>query len=64
MQNTNLPTKLGKPAERALASAGISPIEQLTDWRESDLKKLHGIGPKAMGQLLAALHERGLSFKK
>ncbi|MET3728365.1 putative flap endonuclease-1-like 5' DNA nuclease [Fictibacillus halophilus] len=64
MQNTNLPSKLAKPAERALTSAGITTIEQLTDWRESDLKKLHGMGPKAMGQLLAALQEKGLSFKE
>ncbi|WP_144699925.1 DNA-directed RNA polymerase subunit alpha C-terminal domain-containing protein [Fictibacillus phosphorivorans] len=64
MQNTNLPLKLAKPAERALTSAGITTIEQLTDWRESDLKKLHGMGPKAMGQLLAALQEKGLSFKE
>ncbi|MQR96181.1 DNA-directed RNA polymerase subunit alpha C-terminal domain-containing protein [Fictibacillus phosphorivorans] len=63
MRNSNLPAKLAKPAERALTSAGISTIEQLTDWRESDLKKLHGMGPKALGQLLAALQERGLSFK-
>ncbi|MBD7963934.1 DNA-directed RNA polymerase subunit alpha C-terminal domain-containing protein [Fictibacillus norfolkensis] len=64
MQNTNFPSKLGKPAERALTSAGISTIEQLTNWREADLKKLHGMGPKAMEKLFAALQERGLSFKK
>ncbi|MED1864458.1 DNA-directed RNA polymerase subunit alpha C-terminal domain-containing protein [Fictibacillus nanhaiensis] len=63
MVNTNLPLKLAKPAKRALTSAGISKIEQLTDWKEADLKKLHGMGPKAMGQLLAALQEKGLSFK-
>ncbi|MDM5317123.1 helix-hairpin-helix domain-containing protein [Fictibacillus sp. b24] len=63
-QNTNLPNKLAKPAQRALASAGISTIEQLTSWTETELMKLHGMGPKAMGQLLDALKEKGLSFKK
>lgn len=60
---TNLPPKLAKPAQRALASAGISTIEQLTNWTEIDLMKLHGMGPKAMVQLQAALEEKGISFK-
>jgi hypothetical protein len=30
---------------------------------ESDLKKLTGIGPKALAALSAALDERGLSFR-
>ncbi len=61
---TNFPPKLAKPAQRALASAGIFTIEQLTNWTEIDLMKLHGMGPKAMAQLLAAVEEKGLHFKK
>ncbi|KZE69249.1 DNA-binding protein [Fictibacillus phosphorivorans] len=63
-ENTNFPTKLAKPAQRALASAGIVSLEQLADWTETDLMKLHGMGPKALKQLLDALEEKGLSIKK
>ncbi len=56
------PAGVGKPAQRALAGAGYTRLEQLTKARESDLLKLHGMGPKAMGVLKNALSERGLSF--
>lgn len=63
-QQTNLPPKLAKPAQRALAGADIITIEQLAKWSEKDLMDLHGMGPKAMGQLREALNEKGLSFAK
>ena len=59
---TNLPDKLGKPAEHALAQAGISRLEQLTTFTEAEIKKLHGIGPNALGKLHHALAAKGLSF--
>jgi hypothetical protein len=31
---------------------------------ESDLRKLHGMGPTAIAALCEALHERGLSFRE
>ena len=61
---TNLPPKLAKPAQRALAGVDILTIEQLAKWSEKDLMDLHGMGPKAMGQLREALNEKGLSFAK
>ena len=61
---TNLPSKLAKPAQRALAGADIITIEQLAKWSEKELMNLHGMGPKAMGQLREALNEKGLSFAK
>lgn len=53
---------LAKPARRALVQAGYVRLKQLADVRESDLSRLHGMGPKAVEQLRAALAERGLSF--
>lgn len=64
---TNEPTsdlpKLSAPARRALARAGYSTLEQLAQATESDVEKLHGMGPNAMDALRASLHGRGLSFK-
>ena len=61
--NTNLP-KLAAPAQRALHSAGIETLQQLTQWSEAELSKLHGIGPNALLSLRTALTEKGLSFAK
>ena len=54
--------KLAAPAQRALAGAGYTRLEQLTTVSEDDIKKLHGIGPNALNQLRRALAARGLSF--
>ncbi len=62
LSESNLPERLSAPALRALASAGISRVEQLTTFTESDIKKLHGIGPNAMKQLREALDHKGLAF--
>ena len=64
-QQTNPKTdfpKLAQPAQRALAGAGYTRLEQLTQVTETELKKLHGIGPNALKQLWAALEARGWSF--
>jgi predicted flap endonuclease-1-like 5' DNA nuclease len=58
----DLPDGLGQPAQWALAQAGISRPEQLTTFSEADIKKLHGIGPKALGKLRQALTAKRLSF--
>lgn len=60
--NHDLP-KLAQPAVRALSSAGITSLHQLTEYRESEIRQLHGIGPNALKQLREALSQRGLSFK-
>jgi hypothetical protein len=56
------PFKLPKPAERALAAAGYTRLEQLSDVAEADLRSLHGVGPNVIERLRGALAERGLSF--
>jgi DNA integrity scanning protein DisA with diadenylate cyclase activity len=55
--------KLPAPARRALSSAGYTQLDQLAEVSESDLKKLHGMGPTAVTALRAALEKRGLSFR-
>jgi DNA-directed RNA polymerase alpha subunit len=54
--------KLASPARRALASAGITRLAQLTRMSEAELSQLHGIGPNAIKTLRLALKEKGLSF--
>jgi hypothetical protein len=55
--------RLSAPAGRALSGAGYTRLDQLAQISESDLKKLHGMGPTAIAALRAALDERGLSFR-
>ena len=61
-QENDLPAKLGAPAERALAGAGIRNLRQLTKFSEAEIRQLHGVGPNALGKLRAALADKGLSF--
>ena len=60
--NSDLPKKLGAPAERALTAAGIKKLKDLTKFSEAEIKQLHGVGPNAIGKLRLALDENGLSF--
>lgn len=62
-QANDLPAKLGAPAERALANAGIKNLKQLTKFSEAEIEQLHGVGPNALGKLRQALAGKGLSFK-
>ena len=59
---SNLPTRLAAPARRALASSGVTRLEQLTAYSQSDLQKLHSIGPNALKLLREALAHHGLAF--
>lgn len=60
-EETDLP-KLAAPARRALAGAGYTRLEDLTQVTEAEVMSLHGMGPNAMEALRNALAERGLSF--
>ena len=59
---SDLPEKLGAPAERALANAGIRNLKQLANFSEREIKQLHGVGPNAINKLRSALQAKGLSF--
>lgn len=61
---SDLPSGLGAPAQRALAAAGISRLDQLTKHSETAIKQLHGIGPNALGKLRSALTAQGMAFKQ
>lgn len=58
---SNLP-KISKPANRELHNAGFYRIEQFTEVTESDILKIHGVGPKAVRILNDVLKKKGLSF--
>ena len=55
---SDLPRGVGRPARRALAEAGYTRLEQLTEVREAEILKLHGVGPKAVGEIRRALAEK------
>jgi hypothetical protein len=57
-----LPDNLARPAQRALAEAGYTRLEQLAAVSEAEIARLHGIGPNARKQLRQALAAHGLSF--
>lgn len=58
----DFPAGIGKPATRALVAAGYITLDQLSSVTESELLKLHGMGPKALGIIRSALHANGRSF--
>ncbi|WP_285767288.1 DNA-binding protein [Peribacillus sp. SI8-4] len=62
-KGSELPPELAKPAQRALQGAGYVQLEQLAKLTEGEVLKLHGMGPKALGQLKRALAEKGLTFR-
>ena len=58
----DLPREIGNPATRALANTGYVQLDQLTQVSAAELLKLHGVGPKAVGLIRAALQAKGLAF--
>ena len=63
-QESDVPTKLAKPAQRALANAGYLQLKDLAKLSEAEVKQLHGMGAKALDQLRRALRANDLSFAK
>ncbi|WP_309122560.1 RNA polymerase alpha subunit C-terminal domain-containing protein [Paenibacillus sp.] len=55
---------LAAPARRALEHRGITTLQELSTYREKEIAALHGMGPKSIPILRAALEEQGLSFAK
>jgi hypothetical protein len=54
--------ELAAPARRALTGAGITRLEDLTRVSEGQLKRLHGIGSRALETLKNSLQAQGLAF--
>lgn len=61
-ENSDLPAGLASPALRALAAAGITRMDDFTRMTEAELRKLHGMGPKAIGLIRTELKASGRSF--
>jgi len=64
MTNKNDLPKTSAPAQRALESAGITSLKQLTKVSEEELMQLHGMGQKALGILRETLKVKGMSFRE
>ena len=56
-------SSLSAPARRALENKGITTVLDLSQYSESEILSLHGIGPSSIPKLIAALEEKGLTFK-
>jgi DNA uptake protein ComE-like DNA-binding protein len=54
------PKGTSQPAIRAFNGAGFTRFEQLAGASESELLKLHGVGPKAIRAIQQALADSGL----
>jgi hypothetical protein len=57
------PAGLSGPALRALAHAGIRSMAQLAQHSERSVAALHGMGPKGLRVLKAALASQGRHFR-
>jgi len=60
----DFPPGVARPAVRALASIGVTKVDQLPNVTESELADLHGMGPKALTALRTALASRGKTFRE
>jgi predicted flap endonuclease-1-like 5' DNA nuclease len=60
----SFPKGVAAPAIRALKSVGITRLEQAAKFSSSELRSLHGIGPKAITIIKAALQAEGKSLAK
>jgi hypothetical protein len=56
----DLPFTPTAPARQAFALVGLVRLDQFAGRRQRDLLALHGVGPKAIRMLNAALAARGL----
>ncbi|GAA1349557.1 hypothetical protein GCM10009636_06660 [Arthrobacter koreensis] len=54
--------RIGAPASRGLGAAGFTALRQLAGMRRQELARLHGVGPKALDLIEAALNEHGLKL--
>lgn len=62
--HSGLLSTLGAPARRTLENNGINSLEQLSNFTENQILKLHGIGPTTIPKLKTALKSIGLTFKE
>jgi hypothetical protein len=56
--------ELGAPARRALEREGITTVAKLSQYTESEILKLHGVGPSSLPKLRKALASEGKAFQR
>lgn len=56
---SELSARIGRVAQGALAAHGVTRYEHLHGWTADDLRRIHGVGPKAIAILTEELAERG-----
>jgi predicted RecB family nuclease len=61
---TGLLSLVAAPARRALQKAGIKRINDLSKFSEAEILNLHGMGPKAVAVIKAAMKKQKVNFKK
>jgi hypothetical protein len=59
---SGLPGTIGAPATRALTAAGYTELRELAGVPAAELKKLHGVGPKALRLIQEELQRQGMSL--
>ena len=60
--DAGLPGNIKTPATRALTAAGYTRLSQLANVSAAELRKLHGVSPKALRLLQEALKEHNMSL--
>lgn len=58
------PKGVSRPAARALATIGVTTLDQCAQHSERELKSLHGLGPKALQAIKRALALKGKALKE
>jgi predicted flap endonuclease-1-like 5' DNA nuclease len=59
----DLPDEIGKTAARELSRNGIASLEQVARHSRAELLAIHGVGPKAIRILDAALVAKGMGSR-
>jgi hypothetical protein len=54
--------RLSQPAQRALANAGVTTLQQLSQLTEKQFLSLHGVGKGSLPVVKAALAAENLAF--
>ncbi|OZE34582.1 MULTISPECIES: DNA-binding protein [unclassified Rhodococcus (in: high G+C Gram-positive bacteria)] len=61
-EHTDFPKGTGNPASGAFRAAGYMCLDDLAGVPAAELKKLHGVGPKALTVIQTALEQTGRSL--
>jgi hypothetical protein len=62
-EKTRWPKGMGAPARNALESLGVMSLDDAATLSEKELLAIHGVGPKAVAVIKAALHDQGKSLR-